>query len=87
MFEGVEQFAVSGQEVEAGINIVELITEKTKIFPSKGEARKMIQGGGVSVNKTKVESAEMSVNAEQLINNKYMLVQKGKKNYYVIKVG
>ena len=87
MFEGVEQFAVSGQEVEAGINIVELITEKTKIFPSKGEARKMIQGGGVSVNKTKVENAEMSVNAEQLINNKYMLVQKGKKNYYVIKVG
>ena len=87
VFEGVEQFAVSGQEVEAGINIVELITEKTKIFPSKGEARKMIQGGGVSVNKTKVENAEMSVNAEQLINNKYMLVQKGKKNYYVIKVG
>ena len=87
VFEGVEQFAVSGQEVEAGINIVELITEKTKIFPSKGEARKMIQGGGVSVNKTKVENAEMTVNAEQLINNKYMLVQKGKKNYYVIKVG
>ncbi len=85
VFEGVEQFEIAKTDLETGIDIVELITEKTKIFPSKGEARKMILGGGVSVNKTKVESIEMKITVEQLINNKYILIQKGKKNYYVIK--
>ena len=86
VFEGVEQFEISKTDLETGIDIVDFVTEKTKIFPSKGEARKMIQGGGVSVNKTKVESVEIKITSEQLINNKYILIQKGKKNYYVIKV-
>ena len=86
IFEGVEQYEIVKSDLETGIDVVEFVTEKTKIFPSKGEARKMIQGGGVSVNKTKVESVELKINSEHLINNKYILVQKGKKNYYVIKV-
>ncbi len=86
VFEGVEQFEIPKSELETGIDIINFITEKTNIFPSKGEARKMIQGGGVSINKTKVESVDMKVTMEHLINNKYILVQKGKKNYYLIKV-
>lgn len=85
VFEGVEQFEISRSEIEEGISIVDLTAEKTKIFPSKGEAKKMIQGGGVSVNKLKVENVELKINAEYLINDKYILMQKGKKNYYVIK--
>ncbi len=84
VFEGVEQYEIAKSDIEAGIDIVDFVTEKTKIFPSKGEARKMIQGGGVSVNKTKAESVEMKISREHLINSKYILVQKGKKNYYVI---
>jgi tyrosyl-tRNA synthetase len=86
VFEGVEQFELSKSDIETGINIVDLVTEKTNIFPSKGEARKMIQGGGVAINKTKIENLELVVDVKSLINNKYILVQKGKKNYYVIKV-
>jgi tyrosyl-tRNA synthetase len=86
VFEGVEQFEISKAELDSGIPIIELLAEKTKIFPSKGEARKMLMGGGVSVNKTKVENVEMSLDSSSLINNKYILAQKGKKNYYVLKV-
>jgi tyrosyl-tRNA synthetase len=86
VFEGVEQFEISRSELNAGIPVVELLAEKTKIFPSKGEARKMILGGGVLVNKNKVEDAELSIDAASLINQKYILAQKGKKNYYVLKV-
>ena len=86
VFEGVEQFEISRSEIEEGISIVELTADKTKIFPSKGEAKKMILGGGVAVNKLKVENVELKINAEYLINDKYILMQKGKKNYYVIKI-
>jgi tyrosyl-tRNA synthetase len=85
IFDGVPQFDISHSEVGSGINVIELLAEKTQIFPSKGEARKMIQGGGVSLNKAKIEDPEFNVNTASLINNKYVLVQKGKKNYYVIK--
>jgi tyrosyl-tRNA synthetase len=84
VFEGVPQSNISKTEIESGINIVELLSDKTNIFPSRGEARKMITGGGVSINKQKVEDAELLVNASNLINNKYILAQKGKKNYYLI---
>ena len=87
VFEGVEQFEIATDIIKAEIGIVELLTEKTTIFPSKGEARKMIQAGGVSVNKSKIENLEFKITAEHLINNKYILIQKGKKNYYVIKLG
>jgi tyrosyl-tRNA synthetase len=86
VFEGVEQFEIAKSEIESGITIIDFLAEKTKIFPSKGEARKMLQGGGVAVNKTKVENVELKINTAHLINSKYILIQKGKKNYYVIKV-
>src|SRR6218665_1578431 len=86
IFDGVPQFEIAKADMENGVNIIDLLAEKTAIFPSKGETRKMIQGGGVSLNKTKIENAELLVNTTHLINNKYLLVQKGKKNYFVIKV-
>ncbi len=85
VFEGVEQFEISYPELENEFLIVDFLAEKTKVFPSKGEAKKMIQGGGVAVNKTKIENVELKITTKHLINNKYILVQKGKKNYYVIK--
>jgi tyrosyl-tRNA synthetase len=85
VFEGIEQFEVNSAELNSGINVVDLLAEKTQVFPSKGEARKMIQGGGVLVNKTKVETAELTIDMTSLINKKYILVQKGKKNYFVLK--
>ncbi len=84
VFEGVPQSTISKAELENGITIIELLSDKTQIFPSRGEARKMITGGGVSINKQKMEDAEMTVNASYLINNKYILAQRGKKNYYLI---
>ncbi len=85
IFDGVPQFEISKKEIEAGIQVIDLLAEKTQVFPSKGEARKMIQGGGVLVNKAKVEDVELKISASHLINKKYILVQKGKKNYFVIK--
>jgi tyrosyl-tRNA synthetase len=70
--------------IESGIDIVSLLAE-TNIFPSKGEARKMVQGGGVSINKVKVEGIELNTKEITLLNGRYLLVQKGKKNYYLIK--
>jgi tyrosyl-tRNA synthetase len=84
VFEGVPQSTISKSEIENGINIVELLSDKTQIFPSRGEARKMIIGGGVSINKQKVDNPESIVNTSHLINNKYILAQRGKKNYYLI---
>ena len=66
------------------MSIVKFLSDKTQIFPSRGEARKMIQAGGVSINKEKIADINATVNAEGLLNNKYLLVQKGKKNYYLI---
>lgn len=86
IFEGVEQFEISKSDLEAGMTIIDLVAEKTKVFPSKSEAKKMIQGGGVAINKTKIENTELRISNEHLINQKYILVQKGKKNYCVIKV-
>jgi tyrosyl-tRNA synthetase len=85
VFEGVPQFEVSRLEIEAGISIIDLLAEKTQVFPSKGEAKKMLQQGGVALNKSKVEDMNFTVNADLLLNNKYILAQKGKKNYYLVK--
>ena len=84
VFEGVPQVKIPTAELTAGINAIEFLSDKTKIFPSRGEARKMIQAGGVSINKEKIADINAMVNAEGLLNNKYLLVQKGKKNYYLI---
>lgn len=84
-FEGVPQMEISKSELERGINLVDFFSEKTKIFSSKGEARKMIQAGGVSINKEKIQDMQAMISSAQLLNNKYILAQKGKKNYYLIK--
>jgi len=84
VFEGVPQVNLSKEELTVGINAIEFLSDKTQIFPSRGEARKMIQAGGVSINKEKIADINATVNAEGLLNNKYLLVQKGKKNYYLI---
>jgi tyrosyl-tRNA synthetase len=84
VFEGVPQSILTKTELEAGINIVELLSDKTQIFPSRGEARKMIVGGGTSINKQKIDNPESLINTSHLLNGKYLLAQKGKKNYYLI---
>lgn len=84
VFEGVPQYEIDKAVLESGINVVNLTTENAQVFPSKGEARKLIQGGGISVNKVKIASPEHTVSASDLISGKYLLVQKGKKNYYLI---
>ncbi len=83
IFEGVPQFQVSTNELAIGINVIDLLTEKSNVFPSKGEARRNIAGGGVSINKSKLDTAELIIKSEQLIGGKYLLLQKGKKNYYL----
>jgi len=86
VFEGVPQFNVSVLDLNSGISIVDFLAEKTAVFLSKGEARKMIDGGGVSINKTKVESQDFLIYKNSLLNGKYILVQRGKKNYFLITV-
>ncbi len=84
VFEGVPQFTVSRSDL--GCTFVDLCAEKTQIFPSKGECRKMVQGGGVSLDKEKVTDPMRTVTGADLIAGKYLLVQKGKKNYYLVTV-
>jgi tyrosyl-tRNA synthetase len=84
VFEGVPQFEVSKSEIEAGIAAADLLTDKAKVFASKGEMRKMVQGGGVAINKEKLASYDAVINADSLLNGKYILAQRGKKNYFLI---
>lgn len=87
VFEGVPQVEISAQELNNAENAIDLLSVITKevIFKSKGEARRMLQGGGVSINKAKIEDMEAKPSIN-LLQNKYFLVQKGKKNYYLITV-
>ena len=84
VFDGVPQFTLSAKELEAGIKVVDLLAEKAMVFPSKGELRRTIQGGGLSINKDKVTDAELVINSGFLIGGKYILIQKGKKNYFLL---
>ena len=84
VFEGVPQFEVSRDAVSGGVKAVDLLTEQAQVFPSKGEMRKLVQNGGVSVNKEKLEAFDRILTADDLLNGKYLLVQKGKKNYYLV---
>lgn len=83
--QGVVKVEIDRPSLEEGMDIVSLLAN-TGIFPSKGEARKTIQGGGVSINRKKVESIDLKVNAVFLLHNRYILIQKGKKNYFLITV-
>ena len=84
VFEGVPQSEISRGELEAGIGMVDFLSEKSGIFASKGEARRMLKEGGVQVNKEKALE-EATVTSAYLLNNKYILAQKGKKNYFLVK--
>jgi tyrosyl-tRNA synthetase len=84
VFEGVPTFAVERAKLEAGIPIVELLAMETATFPSKGELRRTIKANGLSLNKAKLGDQEYRVTAADLINGSYILVQKGKKNYFII---
>jgi tyrosyl-tRNA synthetase len=69
-----------------GVSIADLCAEHTQVFTSKGELRRLVQGGGLSLNKVKIENPDAIIPKESLLNDKYLLVQKGKKNYYLIRV-
>ncbi|MDO4779470.1 MAG: tyrosine--tRNA ligase [Bacteroides sp.] len=84
VFEGVPQFEVEKSLIEEGVKAADLFAEHTKIFNSKGEMRKLVQGGGVSINKEKLENHDEEINTSHLISGKYILVQRGKKNYFLI---
>jgi tyrosyl-tRNA synthetase len=83
--DGIQQFDYELAKVQAGVDVVTFLAE-TKIFPSKGEARKTVQGGGVSINRRKVEDIQLKVEASLLLHGHYLLVQKGKKHSYLVKV-
>jgi tyrosyl-tRNA synthetase len=82
--DGIIQIDYPAQKIISGIDIVTFLGE-TNIFPSKGEARKMVQGGGVSLNRKKISGIDMVVNSSLLLNGNFLLIQKGKKNYYLVK--
>jgi tyrosyl-tRNA synthetase len=84
IFEGVPQFAVNRAELAAGLDIAALLAEKTTVFPSKGEVKKTVQGGGLSVNKEKVNDITSPFTTANLINDRFIIVQKGKKNYFLL---
>ena len=84
VFNGVPQFEVSREELSAGVKAIDLFTEKAAIFPSKGEMRKLVQSGGISVNKEKLTDQDMVIDCSSLLDEKYLLVQRGKKNYYLL---
>jgi tyrosyl-tRNA synthetase len=86
LFEGVPQYEVSKEMLATGLNLLDLLVEKTAVFSSRGELRRLIDGGGVSINKEKVSTPDQAVTADDLINDKYLLVQKGKKNFHLIRV-
>ncbi|MBB2151580.1 tyrosine--tRNA ligase [Pedobacter gandavensis] len=86
IFEGIPQFEISKNDLILGIDAATLLAEKATVFASKGEAKKLIQGGGVSVNREKLKDAAEVIGAEHLLNDQFIIVQKGKKNYFLLSV-
>jgi tyrosyl-tRNA synthetase len=86
VFEGVPLFDISEADLASGITVTDLLTEKTSVFPSKGELRRTIQANGLSINKERTTSPDMLITADTLIGKKYLVVQKGKKNYFLLVV-
>lgn len=84
VFEGVPQFEISKGKLEEGIPAISLLTDEAAVFPSKGEMKKMTQGGGVSINKEKLTDQNATISTADLLNGKYILAQRGKKNYYLL---
>ncbi len=86
VMEGVPQFEVPRSVIAEGVKLADLLTDHAAVFPSKGEMRKMVQGGGVSINKEKIADPYAPATEDMLLNGKYILVQRGKKNYFLLKV-
>ena len=86
VMEGVPQFEISRSLITEGVKLADLLTDHAAVFPSKGEMRKMVQGGGVSINKEKISDPYAPATEDMLLNGRYILVQRGKKNYFLIKV-
>jgi tyrosyl-tRNA synthetase len=86
VFEGVPVFDLKKEFIISGVTVSDLCAVYTQIFPSKGELRRLIQGGGFSINKQKIDNPELIIGSDMLLNNKYLLVQKGKKNYSLIRI-
>jgi len=84
VFDGVPQYEIPSSDIDK--DVLELLAVETGVFASKGEARRMVAAGGVSINKQKLSGPEQRITKDDFINNKYLLVQKGKKNYYLIRV-
>ncbi len=84
IFDGVPQFYVERSVIEAQPSIIELLCNATQVFPSKSEARRLIESGGLSVNKEKIKSLDEKISTNKLLNDKYLLIQKGKKNYQLV---
>jgi len=85
VIEGVPVFDVKMDILLKGVTITDLCTEHSQVFSSKGELRRLVEGGGFSINKEKIDNPDGLVHVESLLNNKYLLLQKGKKNYYLIR--
>ena len=83
--EGVVKIDIAAAELNNGVDIISFLAN-SGIFPSKGEAKKMLQNGGVSINRIKVEDLQLKMETSMLLHGKYLLVQKGKKNYYLLKI-
>ncbi len=84
IFEGVPTFTVDRADIDAGLRFADLLTEKAAVFPSKAEMRKLVQGGGFSVNKEKITDPQAQVSPAMLLNDRYIIVQKGKKQYFLL---
>lgn len=84
VFEGVPQFESESADVD--MPVLDFLVEETGVFPSKGELRRLIKGGGISINKEKISDESLLIKREHFINDKYMLIQKGKKNYFLVRV-
>ena len=84
VFEGVPQFTLAKTDLDRGVPLLDMLAISTAIFPSKGEARRMVASGGVFINKERITDPALCITSQRLLNNRYLVVQKGKKNYYLI---
>ena len=85
VFEGVPQYKIERSHIENGVGIIDLLAQKSKVFTSNGEARRMLQSNAISINKEKVDGEKM-ITTKDLLNDRYILVQKGKKNYFLLEI-
>jgi tyrosyl-tRNA synthetase len=86
VFEGVPVFDIQRELLQTGVNVTDLCAGYSPVFASKSELRRLVQGGGLSINKVKIDNPDLIINVDSLLNDKYLLVQKGKKDYYLLKI-